>query len=146
MKPEEMVNATFTVAPVRSMRTRVLEGIGREDWRRIIADTYPSTLDGLDTGWFERWGQDVDWTATELYDIALRENWARKTVAAAGKLWATHMAKFSGAVVRRPVEVPDEVVLDAVHRVCVMRPGVEASAARATIRALLVLGWRPPQD
>jgi hypothetical protein len=42
-----------------------------------------------------------DWTATELYAEAVREAWARRTVAAAGKSWATHLAKFSGAVLPR---------------------------------------------
>lgn len=37
----------------------------------------------------------------ELYSEALREDWARRTVAAAGKDWATHMAKFDGTVVER---------------------------------------------
>lgn len=36
-----------------------------------------------------------DWSA------ALRENWARDRVAAAGKSWNTHMAKFDGTVLRR---------------------------------------------
>lgn len=43
----------------------------------------------------------ADWTATAAYQEALRENWARDTVAAAGKSWSTHMAKFSGTVLRR---------------------------------------------
>lgn len=38
---------------------------------------------------------------TILRDMALREDWARRRVAAAGKSWATHLAKFSGAVVPR---------------------------------------------
>lgn len=42
-----------------------------------------------------------DWTATEVYAQARREDWARGAVAAAGKSWATHMMKFSGAVVPR---------------------------------------------
>lgn len=36
-----------------------------------------------------------------LHDEAAREDWARRRVAAAGKSWATHMAKFSGAVLPR---------------------------------------------
>ncbi len=44
---------------------------------------------------------DKDWTVTDLYSEALRENWARTLVAAAGKDWATHMMKFSGAVIAR---------------------------------------------
>jgi hypothetical protein len=43
----------------------------------------------------------MDWTATKLYAEAVRENWARRTVAAAGKSWTTHLAKFSGAVLPR---------------------------------------------
>lgn len=43
----------------------------------------------------------IDWTMTEVYAEAQRESWARKTVAAAGKSWKTHMAKFSGAVMPR---------------------------------------------
>lgn len=42
-----------------------------------------------------------DWTMTAEYDEAVRENWARGLVAASGKPWATHMAKFGGAVVPR---------------------------------------------
>jgi len=42
-----------------------------------------------------------DWTVTDLYSEAVREDWSRRTVAAAGKSWATHRAKFSGAVVPR---------------------------------------------
>lgn len=37
----------------------------------------------------------------EAHDEALRENWNRNQVAAAGKLWATHLTKFSGAVLPR---------------------------------------------
>lgn len=36
---------------------------------------------------------------------ASREDWARRRVAAEGKDWTTHMAKFSGTVVQR--EQPD---------------------------------------
>jgi hypothetical protein len=47
-----------------------------------------------------------DWkhTAAELdamHNEALAEDWARRTVAAAGKDWATYMAKFDGTVVER---------------------------------------------
>lgn len=38
---------------------------------------------------------------TYVHGDALREDWARSTVAAAGKDWATHMAKFDGTVVER---------------------------------------------
>lgn len=37
----------------------------------------------------------------ELHGQAKREDWARKTVAAEGKSWTTHLAKFSGAVLPR---------------------------------------------
>ena len=40
-----------------------------------------------------------DWTVTDRYYEALRENWARSRVAAAGKSWAMHRAKFDGTVV-----------------------------------------------
>lgn len=43
----------------------------------------------------------TDWTVTEVYAEARREDWARGRVSKAGKSWATHLAKFSGAVVRR---------------------------------------------
>lgn len=43
----------------------------------------------------------MDWTETGLYAEAQRENWARGAVAAAGKSWTTHRAKFSGTVVPR---------------------------------------------
>ena len=35
------------------------------------------------------------------HDEAHRENWARDQVAAAGKSWDTHMAKFDGTVLPR---------------------------------------------
>ena len=38
---------------------------------------------------------EADW------DAAHREAWARRTVAAAGKDWATHLAKFDGTVLPR---------------------------------------------
>jgi hypothetical protein len=37
----------------------------------------------------------------EVWDEAHREAWARRTVAAAGKDWKTHRAKFGGAVLPR---------------------------------------------
>lgn len=43
----------------------------------------------------------TDWTVTDLYSEAVREKWARQQVAAAGKSWRTHMAKFSGVVLPR---------------------------------------------
>ncbi len=50
-------------------------------------------------GIHEEDSMDKDWTVTDLYSEAVRENWARTQVAAAGKDWRTHMAKFSGAVI-----------------------------------------------
>jgi hypothetical protein len=41
--------------------------------------------------------------AADVWDEAQRERWARAQVAAAGKSWGTHTAKFSGAVVPREV-------------------------------------------
>jgi hypothetical protein len=46
----------------------------------------------------------TDWTVTEVYAEASREDWARRTVADAGKSWLTHQAKFSGAVLPRQSE------------------------------------------
>jgi hypothetical protein len=37
----------------------------------------------------------------ELHAEAIREDWARRQVVAAGKSWETHVAKFSGAVLPR---------------------------------------------
>jgi len=37
----------------------------------------------------------------EAWDAALREDWARRTVAAAGHDWKTHRAKFDGTVLPR---------------------------------------------
>ena len=45
----------------------------------------------------------TDWTGSPVYEQALREDSARATVAAAGKSWTTHFAKFSGAVLPREV-------------------------------------------
>lgn len=42
-----------------------------------------------------------DLTVTDAYSEAIREDWARRVVAEAGKSWTTHRAKFSGAVVPR---------------------------------------------
>jgi hypothetical protein len=85
----------------RRFRQRVADGLSHEQWRRLIRETYPAQLPPADSGWMERWGSEVDWTATEAYAEARREDWARRTVRAAGKSWATHMAKFSGAVLPR---------------------------------------------
>ncbi len=38
---------------------------------------------------------------------AMREDWARAKVAAAGKSWTTHMVKFDGTVMLREVEAVD---------------------------------------
>lgn len=61
---------------------------------------------------------------------ALREDWARGRVAAAGKSWTTHMAKFSGTVLPRPREVVarSETPSDAADRMAqtlgrALRPG-----------------------
>jgi formylmethanofuran:tetrahydromethanopterin formyltransferase len=59
-----------------------------------------------------------DWTMTGTYSEAVREGWARKTVAAAGKSWATHMAKFSGAVVPRERPETDWSRYRACSQVC----------------------------
>lgn len=40
-----------------------------------------------------------------LQDDAIREGWARSTVAAAGKDWRTHLAKFDGTVLPRQTAV-----------------------------------------
>ena len=48
--------------------------------------------------------RDYELATTTLADTwaeAIRENWARDRVAAAGKNWSTHLAKFSGAVLPR---------------------------------------------
>jgi hypothetical protein len=37
----------------------------------------------------------------QLWDEAVRENWARNQVAKAGKSWSTHLAKFDGTVLPR---------------------------------------------
>jgi hypothetical protein len=37
----------------------------------------------------------------DVYAEAVREDWARGRVAAAGKSWATHLAKFDGTVLER---------------------------------------------
>lgn len=44
----------------------------------------------------------------ELHSEAVREDWARRTVAAAGKSWATHLAKFDGTVLPRDDHDDDE--------------------------------------
>jgi hypothetical protein len=42
-----------------------------------------------------------DWTGTDLWSAAMRENWARNQVARAGHSWATHTVKFDGTVLPR---------------------------------------------
>ena len=58
----------------------------------------------------------MDRTSTDLYSEAQREDWARGQVAAAGKSWTTHQAKFSGAVLPRQKprtsRYPDQVVME----------------------------------
>lgn len=90
----------------RRFRQRLADSLSHEAWRALIRETYPARLDRVGPDWMERFGQEVDWTATALYDEARREAWARRTVRAAGKSWATHMAKFSGAVVERESVLP----------------------------------------
>lgn len=85
----------------RRFRQLVVDPLSHETYRRMIRETFPAQLPPVDSGWVARFGADVDWTATEVYAEARREGWARRTVAAAGKSWDTHMAKFGGAVVPR---------------------------------------------
>jgi hypothetical protein len=99
---EVMVFGDWTVTRGgRRFRQRVADGLSHEQWRRMIRETYPARLDQVGPDWAHRFGQEVDWTVTEAYAEAQREAWARRTVVAAGKSWATHMAKFSGAVLPR---------------------------------------------
>jgi hypothetical protein len=100
VKPEQIVDATMT-RPGRDLRRAVVDPMTHETWRALIRDTYPSTLDRVGPTWIERYGREIDWTATEVYAEARREDWARRTVRDAGQDWATHMAKFSGAVLPR---------------------------------------------
>jgi hypothetical protein len=46
----------------------------------------------------------TEWERAAGVSDAVREGWARDTVAAAGKSWDTHLAKFSGAVLPREME------------------------------------------
>lgn len=54
----------------------------------------------------------------EEHAEALREDWARGRVAAAGKSWVTHLAKFDGTVLPRGREVVarSETPSDAANR------------------------------
>jgi hypothetical protein len=90
----------------RAFHRLVVGPISHEEYRRMIRETFPAQLPPMDSGWVARFGREVDWTATTLYDEARREAWARRTVAAAGKSWATHLAKFSGAVLPRESVLP----------------------------------------
>lgn len=85
----------------RAFHRLVVGPISHEEYRRMIRETYPVQLPPMDSGWVERFGREVDWTATPVWGEAQREDWARRTVAAAGKDWRTHLAKFSGAVLPR---------------------------------------------
>lgn len=100
MRPEEIVDATFTRAG-RLIRLNFNGRFSHEEWRAMIRDTYPTSLSKVGPTWVERYGREIDWTATEAWGEAHREDWARRTVAAAGKDWRTHLAKFSGAVLPR---------------------------------------------
>jgi hypothetical protein len=60
---------------------------------------------------------------------ALREDWARDRVAAAGKSWTTHLAKFDGTVLSREVVARPETPSDGVNRMVqtlgrALRPGL----------------------
>jgi hypothetical protein len=90
----------------RRFRQRVADGLSHEQWRTLIRETYPAQLPPADSGWMDRYGHEVDWTVTPAYAEAQREAWARRTVRAAGKSWATHLAKFSGAVLPRDSVLP----------------------------------------
>lgn len=104
MKAEEVEQDWHWTRAGRRFRQRVVNPIGHEAWRRLIRETYPAQLPPAGSGWGERFGREVDWTSTPVYGEAQREDWARRTVAAAGKSWATHLAKFSGAVLPRQRE------------------------------------------
>lgn len=45
----------------------------------------------------------------EAHAEALREDWARSQVAAAGESWTTHMTKFDGTVLPRPSPSPHQL-------------------------------------
>lgn len=106
MRPEEIEQGWTMTRGGRQFRQLVVDPLSHETWRRIIRDTFPTTLSKVSRTWAERYGREVDWTATEVYAEARREGWARDRVAAAGHSWETHMAKFSGAVLRR--ETPSD--------------------------------------
>ncbi len=106
MRPEEIEQGWPMTRGGRRFRQLVVDPLGHETYRTMIRETYPAQLERVGPGWLERWGAEVDWTATEVYAEARREGWARDRVAAAGKSWVTHMAKFSGAVLRR--ETPSD--------------------------------------
>ncbi len=85
-----------------SMRDHSFQGEGQycERW------STPASSGGLDTGVVTMksrcgYGRDTHPDLERAWDEAHREAWARRTVAAAGKDWRTHLAKFSGAVLPR---------------------------------------------
>lgn len=60
----------------------------------------------------------TDLTITETYSEAVREGWARRMVAAAGKSWKTHMTKFDGTVLPRQDEDTDWDLYRKCSQVC----------------------------
>jgi hypothetical protein len=143
---EEKVMDDWTETRVgRAFHRLVVGPISHEDYRRMIRETYPAQLPPADSGWVRRYGHEVDWTVTSVYAEAQREAWARRTVRAAGKSWATHMAKFSGAV------VPRETVLPPLAGPYDDRPeyihyDVASAEARAGRRGLLDSGPHAPRS
>lgn len=142
-----MVDATRSVASVRNLRRSVVNPIEHEQWRTLVRETYPSSLDRVGPNWLKRWGREVDWTVTEVYGQACTEDLHRQ-VAKLDRAWRL---AHSGSV-HEPArvlrqsrrEISDQQVHETVRKVCVIRPGVEPQTARAVIEALLVVGWTPP--
>jgi hypothetical protein len=99
---QEAVERAFRIKR-EAMRDHPFEGEGPYCAARITMRPVGSPEVGMITGWV---GCGY---SPELHPLALeeawgeahREAWARRTVAAAGKSWATHHAKFSGAVLPR---------------------------------------------
>lgn len=52
------LDATMTRAG-RGLRRQVLGDLSHETFRRMLRETYPSTLSRVGPGWLERWGRDV---------------------------------------------------------------------------------------
>lgn len=80
----------------------------RPAYRPGSANTTPGpvVVPGYDPIAAEDWAVNppadmIDQTITAEYGAALREDWAREKVAAAGMSWETHTAKFTGAVLPR---------------------------------------------